>query len=84
MLKKYVKPQTAEGADDIFKEVDTEDREEVEWVKYQKVIDFARLDQDGVVYTCKAHFGEDEVVHHSFTLEITDTGGQLIIRVGMA
>ncbi|KAL5267443.1 hypothetical protein ACHWQZ_G004472 [Mnemiopsis leidyi] len=64
---------TAEGADDIFKEVDTEKRGEVEWVKYQKVIDFARLDQDGVVYTCKAHFGEDEVVHHSFTLEITDT-----------
>ena len=56
----------------------------MEWVKYQKVIDFARLDQDGVVYTCKANIGEDEVVHHSFTLEITDTGWCPFIRVGMA
>ena len=71
--------QTKEGVDDIFEEVEPEQRENVEWVKYEKAIEFARLDQNGVVYSCKAKFdGEQVVVDHSFALEITDAGLNLV------
>ncbi|XP_063685649.1 uncharacterized protein LOC134819571 isoform X3 [Bolinopsis microptera] len=65
---------TKEGVDEIFEQlVDTEQRESIEWIKYEKVIEFARLEQNGVVYSCKAEFENDQVVvDHSFTLEIAD------------